>query len=271
LVHVEVLLEDLVDLAPDGVVLGEDFLDVAGNEKKLDHLVDDVVDSFVAHLEAAHVRHLALDLVEARVVISAALESLPRRLVHPLLGSEVFLEDGRHVHLGIRDPHRLYLDIAFRHQRCDDVAGDGGDDFRVELHSFSILSILTCEGRPCRTCVRQGARKNSAMQHRLNYVVSASIGSGAGASSSSSASSSAAAASNATSSRSRSRAPSPGPACGGAPPPSPRTPAPPSPDSGASSPAACAARKRCTRSASWRLKPSPCAISSGLAARMRLS
>src|SRR6202022_4625204 len=231
LVHVEVLLEDLVDLAPDGVVLGEDFLDVAGNEKKLDHLVDDVVDSFVAHLEAAHVRHLALDLVEARVVISAALESLPRRLVHPLLGSEVFLEDGRHVHLGIRDPHRLYLDIAFRHQRCDDVAGDGGDDFRVELHSFSILSILTCEGRPCRTCVRQGARKNSAMQHRLNYVVSASIGSGAGASSSSSASSSAAAASNATSSRSRSRAPSPGPPCGGAPPPSsaPPPPAPPLP------------------------------------------
>jgi len=30
------------------VVLGEDFLDVSGNEKELDHLVDDVVDSLVA-------------------------------------------------------------------------------------------------------------------------------------------------------------------------------------------------------------------------------
>jgi len=89
--------------------------------------VDDVVDSFVAHLEAAHVRHLALDLLKREW-------SYPRRSRASRVAwftaprKRVFLEDGRHVHLGIRDPHRLYLDIAFRHQRCDDVAGDGGDD-----------------------------------------------------------------------------------------------------------------------------------------------
>src|SRR5207253_3592707 len=215
LVHVEMLLEYLVDLAADAVILGEDFLDVPGDEQELDHLVDDVIDSLVAHLESAYVRHLALHLIEARMIITAPLEGLAGRLIHALFGREIFLEDGGHVHLRIRNPHRLHLDVAVRHQRCDDVTSDGGDDLRVKLHPSRSFPLRSCEGRPCRTGIRCEQGKTVARDHCAGGG-SASIGSGAGASSCSSASSSAAAASNATSSRSRRRVPSPGPASGGA-------------------------------------------------------
>ena len=135
LVDVEVLLEYLIDLLPDLVILGVDLFDVARDEQEFDHLIDDVIDSFVAHLEAAHVGHLALDLIEFGMVVTAPLERVARGLVHALFGGEVLLEDGRHVHLGVRDAHRLHLDVPIRHERGDRIPGDGGNDLRVELHA----------------------------------------------------------------------------------------------------------------------------------------
>jgi len=37
--------------------------------------------------------------------------------------------------LGVGDAHRLHLDVPVGHQRGDRIAGDRGDDLRVELHA----------------------------------------------------------------------------------------------------------------------------------------
>src|SRR6266545_2866855 len=140
-VDVEVLLEDLEDLLPEAVILGVDLLDVARDEEELDHLADDELDALVAHLEAADVRHLALHLVEPRVIVPAPLERLARRRVHPLLGREVLLHDRGHVHLGVGDPEGLDLDVAVLHEGLDDLSGDRRDDLRVEPHEPRPLEV----------------------------------------------------------------------------------------------------------------------------------
>src|SRR6185369_11318816 len=158
-VDVEVLLHHCEDLLPDHVVRGEDFLDVPADEEELDHLVDDVLDSLVAHLEAADVGHLALHLVELAVVVAPALERLPGRLVHALLVGEVLAHDGREVHLGVGDPHRLDLDVPVLHQQLDRLAGDDGNHLGIKPHKPSW--VRTCPRRLTAGVARGSPRYTS--------------------------------------------------------------------------------------------------------------
>jgi len=72
--------------------------------------------------EAADVGHLALHGVEPGVVVAAPLQRLAGGGVDALLGGQVLLHDGRHVHLGVGDAQRLHLDVPVLHEGRDDLA-----------------------------------------------------------------------------------------------------------------------------------------------------
>ena len=65
-----------------------------------------------------------LTWLKLAMVVAAPLERLAGGLVHALLGGQVFLHDGRHVHLGVADPQRLDLDVTVFGEPLDDLARD---------------------------------------------------------------------------------------------------------------------------------------------------
>ncbi|EAU62072.1 hypothetical protein STIAU_4733 [Stigmatella aurantiaca DW4/3-1] len=153
IVHVEVLLHHTENLRAQHIVGGEHFLDIAADEQELDHLVDDVFDALVAHLEAADVGHLTLDLIELGVVVPPPLQRLARRLIHALLVGEVLTHDGGQIHLGVRHPHGLDLDVTILHQRLNALARDDRDHLRIEPHVSTPHPVL--RARRMRIAIKQ--------------------------------------------------------------------------------------------------------------------
>src|SRR4029453_7505767 len=65
---------------------------------------------------------------------------------------EVLAHDGREVHLGIGDPHRLDLDVPVLHQQLDRLAGDDGNHLGIKPHKPSWITW-----RPCPRGLTAGA------------------------------------------------------------------------------------------------------------------
>src|SRR4029453_2032061 len=93
---------------------------------------------------------------------------------------EVLAHDGREVHLGIGDPHRLDLDVPVLHQQLDRLAGDDGNHLGIKPHKPSWITWRPCPRRLTAGVARGSPPFTSPGAPRPNEIRSFLWGTSAG-------------------------------------------------------------------------------------------